>query len=162
MELQLKEPKYNWGDRFFIYDENDKKAFRVKSSILLWNKKFEIMDLDKNVLVTIKNDPKSFFKKKFFIFINNEQVAAITKELSIIPKYTFEGIDWTKEGFTLNEYDLLQQGQKVVSMVEDSKAWGRRQILTISESINPLLGLAVAFTLTYVMEAGTGDPADHI
>ena len=58
MELQFKEPQYNWGDRFFIYDENDKKAFRVKSSILLWNKKFEIMDLDKNVLVTIKNDPK--------------------------------------------------------------------------------------------------------
>ncbi len=161
MELQFKEPQYNWGDRFFIYDENDKKAFRVKSSILLWNKKFEIMDLDKNVLVTIKNDPKSFFKKKFFVFIQDEQVAAITKEISIIPKYTFEGIDWTRQGLMLNEYDLLQQGQIVVSKVEDMRPWGRRQILTMNDSINPLLGLAIAFTLSYAMEAGNGEPADR-
>ena len=161
MELQFKEPQYNWGDRFFIYDENDKKAFRVKSSIHLWNKKFEIMDLDKNVLVTIKNDPKSFFKKKFFVFIQDEQVAAITKEISIIPKYTFEGIDWTRQGLMLNEYDLLQQGQIVVSKVEDMRPWGRRQILTMNDSINPLLGLAIAFTLSYAMEAGNGEPADR-
>ena len=161
MELQFKEPQYNWGDRFFIYDENDKKAFRVKSSILLWNKKFEIMDLDKNVLVTIKNDPKSFFKKKFFVFIQDEQVAAITKEISIIPKYTFEVIDWTRQGLMLNEYDLLQQGQIVVSKVEDMRPWGCRQILTMNDSINPLLGLAIAFTLSYAMEAGNGEPADR-
>ena len=119
------------------------------------------MDLDKNVLVTIKNDPKSFFKKKFFVFIQDEQVAAITKEISIIPKYTFEGIDWTRQGLMLNEYDLLQQGQIVVSKVEDMRPWGRRQILTMNDSINPLLGLAIAFTLSYAMEAGNGEPADR-
>ena len=162
MELQFKERKYNWGDTFFIYDETNQKAFEVKSSILLWNKKFEIMDLDKNVLVTIKNDPKSLIKKKFVILINGEQVATITKEISIPPKYTFEGLDWKKEGVMLHEYELRQQGQTVVSMTEDMRPWGRRQILTINDSIQSLLGLAVAFTLSYVMEAGNGESGKRL
>ena len=162
MELQFKEPKYNWGDSFFIYDENNKKAFKVKSSVLLWNKTFKIMDLDKNVLVTIKNDPKSLLKKKFSIFMDDQQMATITKEISIIPKYIFEGLDWERQGLMLHEYELSQQGEKVVSMCEDSTPWGRRLILNIEDSINPLLGLAVAFTMSIVMEAGTGNPSQHL
>ena len=86
MILQFKEKHYNWGDKFYIYDEAGNKKFRVQNSIVLWNRKWEIMDLDKNVLVTIKQEPRSLVKKKFYIIINDQPVVTIMKELSLLPK----------------------------------------------------------------------------
>ena len=72
MVLTFKEEKYAWGDTFFSYDENNERKYRVKSGTILLSKKFEIYDLNKNLLVTIKNDPKSLLKKKFEIFIGKK------------------------------------------------------------------------------------------
>ena len=59
MIFQFKKEKYNWGDSFYIYDDNNERVYRVKSSIFLWKRKFEICDLDKNTLVTIQQEPKN-------------------------------------------------------------------------------------------------------
>ena len=56
-------------DEGAVLDENGNKKFKVKNSILLWNRKWEISDLDKNVLVTIKQEPRSIVKKKFYIMM---------------------------------------------------------------------------------------------
>lgn len=72
MVLTFKEEKYAWGDTFFSYDENNERKYRVKSGTILLSKKFEIYDLNKKLLVTIKNDPKSLLKKKFEIFIGKK------------------------------------------------------------------------------------------
>ena len=156
MSLQFKEQEYNWGDKFYVMDENNQRKYRVKSSIMLWSRKWEICDLDKNVLVVIKNEPKSLLKKKYYIIINDQEVAAITKEISLIPKYTIEGLDWQMHGVMLHEYEMLKNGQQVLSFHTDSTGWGFRSVLNVTDPADELLALAVVMTISYVMTAKEG------
>ena len=149
----LKKKRYNWGDKFFVMDENDKKKYQVTSSVLLWSKKVEIRDMDKNLLVTLKNDPKSLLKKKFFIFIGDEQKAAITKEMSLMPKYTMEGLDWQMKGVMLHSYEMLKGGQTVLSFQREDS---HRFELNYANPADELLALAVVMTVSYAMNMDDG------
>lgn len=151
--LYIKKKRYNWGDKFFVMDENDKKKYQVTSSVLLWNKKVEIRDMDKNLLATLKNDPKSLLKKKFFIYIGDEQRAAITKEVSLIPKYTMEGLDWEMRGVMLHSYEMLKGGQTVLSFQEEESL---RHELNYANPADELLALAVVLTISYAMNMDDG------
>ena len=151
--LYIKERRYNWGDKFFVMDENDRKKYQVTSSVLLWNKKVEIRDMDKNLLVTLKNDPKSLLKKKFFIFISGEQEAAITKEMSMVPKWTMEGLDWEMRGVMLHSYEMLKGGQTVLSFQEEGSL---RHELNYANPADELLALAVVLTISYAMNMDDG------
>ena len=156
MNLHFKEEQYSWGDKFYILDEENQRKYRVKSSAMLWNRRWEIQDLDKNVLVVIKNEPKSLMKKKYCIFIHERQVAAITKEISLIPKYTIEGLDWQMRGVMLHEYEMLKNGQEVLSFHIESTSWGFRPVLKVAKYADELLALAVVMTISYVMNAKEG------
>ena len=134
-------------------DENNQKKYRVNSSTLLWNKKYVIRDMDKNVLVTIKNEPKSLLKKKFYIFLGDEQAAAITQEISLIPKFTFEGLDWEMRGVMRQEYDMLQNGQEVLTFHRENTNWSDRYVLWVADPKNELLALAVVMTISYAMNS---------
>lgn len=163
MILQFKEEQYGWGDTFYILDENNQRKYRVSSSQILWNKKFEIRDMDKNVLVTIKNEPKSLLKKKFYIFIGDRKKAAITKEISLIPKFTIEGLDWQMRGVMQHEYEMLSKGQEVLSFHIESTKWGERPVLNITDSSKELLALAVVLTISYITNIKENeDPAEHV
>ena len=153
MEYHFKKEEYNWGDRFYIYDAFGNKIYYIKSSILLWNRKFEICDLNKNTLMEIKNEPKSPIKKKFYICLGKEKFASITKEISIIPKYTFEGIDCEMIGVMQHDYKLVSKGNELLSITFESTSWGHHPVVTIHKSSNELLMLALALTLSYVMNA---------
>ena len=152
--LYFKEGRYNWGDRFFVMDETGEKKYRVKSSVLLWKKKFEICDMDKNVLVTIQKDPKSLLKQKFFLFLGEEQRASNTKEISLIPKYTFEGLDWEMKGVMLHSYEMTSGAEAVLSFRQESL---HRFVLDVAKASDELLALAVVMTITYVMNAGSDE-----
>ena len=153
MILQFQREQYAWGDTFYVLDENNKRKYWVRSSVFLWNRKFEIHDLDKNLLVTIKNEPKSLLKKKYYIFLGDEQAAAITQELSIIPKFTFEGLDWQMRGVMRHDYDMLQGSRTVLSFHQNVTAWSERPVLTVADPKEELLALAVVMTITYAMNA---------
>ncbi len=163
MILHFKEDRYHWGDSFYIYDENNQRAFRVKSSIMLWNRKFQIFDLEKNLLAEIKNEPKSLIKKKYYITIGGESRGAITKEISIVPKYTMDDIDWEMRGAMLHEYDMLKSDGEALSFHTEVTPWGHRPVLHIADSVDPLLALAVVLTISYVMNAEEGGTStNHI
>ena len=156
MILQFKEDQYKWGDTFFVMDEADNRKYRVKSSVLLWNKKFEISDMDKNLLVTIKSEPKSVLKKKFYIFIGDQKKAAITREISLVPKFTIEGLDWQMHGVMLHSYEMRRGDQPVLSFEKEQTTWGRRYVLNAADPADELLALAVVMTISYVMNAEEG------
>ena len=153
MIYAFKRESYNWGDTFYIYDENSKKAFHVKSSVVLWNRKFQVFDMDKNLLIEIKKEPKSVLKKKFHIFIQGQQTASVTKEISVIPKFIFEGIDVQMHGVMRHEYELLQDGYEILSYHTGTLGWGEHSILNIADSTDPLLALALVLTLSFVIPA---------
>ncbi len=163
MNLHFKEEQYNWGDKFYILDDNNQRKYWVKSSAVLWNRKWEICDLDKNKLVVIKNEPKSMLKKKYYISINEQEMASITKEVSLIPKYTIEGLDWQMQGVMLHEYEMLKNGQEVLSFHVEPTNWGRRPVLKVANYVDELLALAVVMTISYVMNAREdGTPTNHL
>lgn len=163
VNLHFKEVQYNWGDKFYILDDNNQRKYRVKSSVVLWNRKWEICDLDKNVLVVIKNAPKSLMKKKYYISINDQEMASITKEISPIPKYTIEGLNWQMRGVMLHEYEMLANGQEVLSFHVEPTNWGSRPVLKITNHTDELLALAVVMTISYVMNAREdGTSTNHL
>ena len=161
MKLQFKEDRYGWGDTFYIYDDQNQKKFKVSSSVFLLSKKVEIKDMNKKLVVTIKSEPKSLLKKKFYVVIDGKQVAAITKEVSLIPKFTFEGIDWTMNGLMLREYDMLCDGLPVFTMHEEHTPWGERPVLNISEGVDPALALGVCMAVTYVTNMSDSEGSTH-
>ena len=156
MILQFKEDQYNWGDKFFVMDEADNRKYQVTSSVLLWNKKFEISDMDKNLLVTIKSEPKSLLKKKFYIFIGDQKKAAITREISPVPKFTIEGLDWQMHGVMLHSYEMRSGDQTVLSFDREQTSRGKRYVLKAEKPVDELLALAVVMTISYVMNAAEG------
>jgi len=154
MILQFKSTKYAWGNDFHILDEDGNRKFKVRSSTLLWVKKLEVFDLEKNHLITIKKDPKSLVKKKFDIHIDGYQDVSITKELSIIPKYIFEGLEWDMNGIMLHDYQMFHNGQMILSIREkENPDWGIRPILEIFDPVEELMALAVVLTISYAMPA---------
>ena len=156
MILQFKKDQYNWGDSFYIYDEVGNKKYRVKSSIILWNKKFEIMDLDKNVLVTIKQEPRSLVKKKFYVMIGEQPVVTITKELSLIPKFYIEGVSWQVKGLMPLEHDMIQGSEIVYSIHDEGCRWCSGPTLRIADFVDPMTALGTALTMAYVFSAQEG------
>ena len=158
MILQFKQDSYNWGDTFFIYDEAGNKKFKVKSSIILWNKKWEILDLDKKVLVTIKQEPKSLVKKKFYIMIGDQPVVTIMKELSLIPKFYIEGVSWEVKGVMPTEHDMLQGSQQIYSLHDEGCSWCSGPTLKIAEFTDPMVALGVALTIGFIFNAEEGKP----
>lgn len=47
MIINFKRDAYGIGDSYYIYDENFKRKYYVKSSLLFFSQKFEICDLSK-------------------------------------------------------------------------------------------------------------------
>ncbi|MBR5474271.1 MAG: LURP-one-related family protein [Lachnospiraceae bacterium] len=163
MILQFKRDSYKWGDRFYIYNNENQRVYKVTNSILLWKRKFEIKDLDGNVLITIKNEPKSLVKKKFYIEVPGHETVAITREISLIPKYTFEGLDWTMNGLMLHEYDMIDPtGLTRLSLHEESTPFGHRPVLNIPYDTDALLALGVALTISYVIPAEDGGSTSYV
>ena len=152
MKLHIKERQYNWGDSFYVLTDENQRIFHVKSSVLLWNRKFEISDLDRNVLVTIKQEPKSLLKPKYYVTVDGHPTFSITRELSLVPEYTFEGLDWQMHGLMLHEYEMRQNGQTVFTFREEVTPWSTRGVLT-AEPSQILTALAVVMTITYAMNA---------
>ena len=163
MILQFKEKHYNWGDRFYIYDEAGNKKYRVKNSIVLWNRKWEILDLDKNVLVTIKQEPRSLVKKKFYVMINDQPVVTIMKELSLIPKFYIEGVSWELKGYMPLEHDMMQGSEVVYSLHDEGCRWCSGPTLKIADFVDPMITLGVALTIGYIFNAQEGKGGvDHL
>ena len=156
MVLQFKERNYNWGDTFFIYDEVGNKQYKVRNSILLWNRKWEILDLNKNVLVTIKQEPRSLVKKKFYVMIGDQPVVTITKELSLIPKFFIEGVSWEVRGYMPNEHDMMQGSEVVYSLHDENCRWCSGPTLRMADFVDPMVTLGVALTMGYIFTAQEG------
>ena len=161
--LHFKRDEYHWGDTFYVYDEHGNRKYYVKSSVLLWNRKFVICDLQNNELVEIKKDPKSLVKKKFDIFIDEQLSAEITKEVSIIPKFTIELLDWTHQGMMRHEFKLTCGSRTTLTMSEEFTPWGHHPILTFDDAVDEILALSVALTLGYVVFAEDGhEPTNYL
>ena len=156
MLLQFKRDHYNWGDSFFIYDESGNKKFKVKNSILLWNRKWEILDLNKNVLVTIKQEPRSLVKKKFYVMIGDQPVVTIMRELSLVPKFYIEGVSWEVNGFMPTEHDMMQGSQLVYSLHYEGGSWCSGPTLKIADFVDPMITLGVALTIGFIFHAEEG------
>lgn len=165
MILKFKEEAYGVGDTFYIYDENHKRKYYVDSGSVLFSQKYQICDLNKKTLVTIKNEPKSVIKKKNYIYKGNEKVATITKEFpSLTNKFIIEGLNWEKRGVLRKQYEVYENDNKLFSMGIDSTDFGLSPVLTIEDGVDELTALAVALTISYVTAPKEDDelPTHHL
>ena len=66
-------------------------------------------------------------------------------------------------GVMLHEYEMLNNGQEVLSFHIESTSWGLRPVLKVANPADELLALAVVTTISYVMNAEEdGTPTKHL
>ena len=156
--IYIKKAQYAWGAKFFVHEEDDSRKYMVRGSVLLWNKKLEVTDMDKNPLFTIKLDPKTLLnplKKKFDIHFEDGRVVSVTRAMGLVPKYTIEGLDWQMRGVMTHEYDLMQGGELVAGFHHGIL----HHELICAKASDELTALALVLTISYAMnmdEGGTG------
>ena len=153
--IYIKNAQYAWGDKFFVYEEDGTKKYMVKGSVLLWNKKLEVQDMDKNLLFTIKADPKSLInllKKKFDIHFEDGREVSVTRAVGLPPKFTIEGLDWQMHGVMTHEYDLVRAGEPVVNFHDGPLYYELR----CANAADELTALAMVLTISYAMNMNEG------
>ena len=153
--IYIKKEQYGWGAKFFVYEDDGSKKYMVKGSVLLWNKKLEVRDMDKELLFTIKADPKSLLnplKKKFDILFQDGRTVSVTRAMGLVPKYTIEGLDWQMKGVMTHAYDLVKDGEEVVSFHKGSPYYE----LSCADSADELTALAMVLTISYAMNMDEG------
>ena len=74
----------------------------------------------------------------------------------MIPKFIFEGLDWTMHGVMRESYELLRNGQKILNVRRESTGSGERTMFRITDPSQELLTLAAGMTLTYVFTLREG------
>ena len=94
----------------------------------------------------------------YHVFCDGQHVAEIKKEFTFIfPRYSIEGLGWQIEGqFLAHDYEITQNGSKIVSITKEWMTWGDSYELDITNKKDEIVALAVVLTIDCVTEASSG------
>ena len=154
MKLYMRQKVFSWADRFTIKDESGADKYFVEGELFSWGKKLHVSDAYGNEVAFIQQKVFSLLPR-FFVFINDRQVAEIVKEFSFFrPRYSIEGQGWEIEGsFMAHDYVITQQGRPIVTIHKEWMTWGDCYELDIVSEQDEIIALAVVLAIDCVMDA---------
>ena len=154
MTLYMKQKVFAFKDRFYITDERGNNVYYVEGELLSLGKKLHIYDMQNNELALVKQKLLTLLPK-FFVIVEDEEVAEITKELTLFrPCYKVKGPNWTVDGDIWDHDYHIRKG--LDSIVHVSKAWlswGDTYKIDIDKNINPVMAIAVVLAIDCVLAA---------
>lgn len=133
-KLYIKQKVFSIGEKFTVTDENDQPQYWVEGSFMRIPKEFTIYDRQGPFALITK---KVFsLLPKFFVEINGQEVATISKELTFFkPRYTIEAQGIKVEGDWLDmDFDVSLQGQQIAAINKRWFAWGDTYEVAIVDS----------------------------
>lgn len=120
MKLLFKQRFFSWFDSYDIYDEAGRVVYTVKGE-LSWGHLLRIYDSYGREVGYIKQEIWTFLPK-FYMYLGDECVGSINKELSLFtPKYNIDYKGWRIEGdWTEWDYSIYSSsGQKVAGITKE-------------------------------------------
>ncbi len=152
MKLYIKQKVFSFNDKFTVKDEYGEDRYFIEGEVFTLGKKLHVYDVNQVERIFIQQKVWSFLPK-FFVFVNDEQVAEIVKEVTFLkPRYAVLGLNWEVNGnFLAHEYEILSQGRVVVSIKKEWLAWGDSYVLDIIDAKDELNALAVVLAIDAVM-----------
>jgi uncharacterized protein YxjI len=152
MKLYIKQKVFSFNDKFTVKDETGADRYFVEGEIFTLGKKLHVYDANHIERIFIQQKVWTFLPR-FFVFVNELQVAEIVKEFTFLkPRYAVLGLDWEVNGnFWAHDYEILSQGRIVVSIKKEWLTWGDTYVLDIADPRDELNALAVVLAIDAVM-----------
>lgn len=160
MKLLIKQNIFSWKDRFSIKDAEGNDRYFVEGELFSWGKKLHVYDTTGIEAAFIQQKVFSFLPR-FFVFINGNQIAEITKEFTFFqPRYSIEGLGWEISGdFFSHEYCITENGRTIVTISKEWFTWGDFYTLEVEDQRDEILALAVVLSIDCVMDAQSDSSA---
>lgn len=154
MRLYMKQKAFSFKQKTSVFDENGRELYYMEGKIISLGRKMTIFDEQRNELAFIRQKVPALMPK-FFIEINGEQVAMISKKFTVLkPKYVIEGMDWEIEGdFFGHDYDIVSGGKIIVGIHKKWLSWGDAFEINIDDSADVITALAVVIAIDAVLDA---------
>ena len=163
MKLYLKQKVFSWKDKSTVKDELGNDKYTVEGKVISVGKKLTVFDANGNEAAFIRQKVVTFLPK-FFVEIGGEQVAEITKKLSLLkPKYIVNGPGWTVQGnFTAHDYSLYDGEKEIAGIHKKWMTWGDTFEIDIASEKDEVLVLAVVLAIDAVMDSSENAAAGSI
>ena len=131
MKLHFRQRVFSWLDSYDVFDDMGRPVYTVKGK-LAWGHKLYIHDLTGNHVATLKEVVLTFLKPRFDMFVGEEKIGTITKELTLFkPKFTLDCNGWQVQGnFWEWDYDIVDGAGHRVAAV-NKEIWKLTDTYTI-------------------------------
>lgn len=158
MKLYIQQKVFSWVDRFTVKDEAGQDRYYVEGEFFSFGKKLHVYDMTGAENAFIQQKVFSFLPR-FFVFVNEQQVAEIVKEFTFFGQtYTIEGLGWEVNGdFLAHDYEIVQNNRIIVTIHKEWMTWGDCYELDIADEGDEIVALSVVLAIDSVMaEAASG------
>lgn len=148
MKLLFKQRFFSWFDSYDIYDEAGNTVFTVEGK-LSWGHRLHILNAVGEHIATVREVVLTFLPK-FELFIGDQYVGCISKELSFFrPKYDIDCNGWYIEGrFMEWDYQILTADGQVAAIINKQLFnWTDTYVIEVADPQDSLLALMLVLAI---------------
>ncbi len=149
MKLLFKQRFFSWLDSYDVYDENGVTAYTVEGK-LGWGHVLHILDAQGVHRATLREVVWTFLKPKFELYIGEEKVGTITKEITFFkPRFDMDFNGWSIQGdFWEWDYSILDaQGNTVAVVSKEIWNWTDTYVIEVADPSDALCALMVTLAI---------------
>lgn len=131
MKMYFRQRVFSWLDSYDVFDDMGQTVYTVQGK-LAWGHRLHIHNLSGEHVATLKEVMLTFFKPRFDMFVGEEKIGTITKELTLFkPKFTLDCNDWQVQGnFWEWDYEIVDgSGYRVAAV--NKEIWKLTDTYTI-------------------------------
>lgn len=148
MKLLFKQRMFSWFDSYDIYDENGATVYTVEGQ-LSWGHRLHILNAAGEHIATVKQQVFTFLPR-FDLYLGEELLGTITKELSFFkPYFSLDFDGWQVEGqFMEWDYQILDgQGTPVAAISKELWNWTDTYSIDVTDPRDALFALMVVLAI---------------
>lgn len=160
MKLYIKQKVFSWGDKFYIFDENENDCFYVEGEVFSLGKKLHLYNMAGEELAFIHQRLMTLLPK-YDICRNGVDVAEVVKEFTFFhQKYRVDGLGWEVSGdFLSHEYEITDQQGLVAAISRHWFTWGDSYEIDIAPDVDVVMALCVVLVIDAVLASGAAAAA---
>lgn len=131
---------------FDVFDEAGALVYKIRGNTLMFGAKTAISDANDQELALLKQKI-SLTHYSYNVLRDGQLIANVTKKnLSLKPKFTITGLDWSVEGkFLSREYKLFNNNGEVIASIDRQGLLheGAYAFELVNQTVDPVTVLAV-------------------
>ncbi len=156
----LLKPVLSLREKHIIYNINGQKIAESVSKPLSFKPNFNFLDLNGNIVGTIRFQRLKFLKSKYEIFNHENKIVGTIHYTSSLFGGNYEIFDENNKLIGIPEkdkglnyaYRIRDDSLKTILLL-DRKYWSGSMKVTINSLINPILGIAFGIILAYIINS---------